>query len=175
MKKTAVFFFFILLSSVTAWAQSDLKLTSPAFQAGGDIPSAYTCDGKNISPALKWENPPRQAASQVVIVEDPDAPSGDWVHWVLFNIPPTINNLPEALPPIKTLANGEIHGQNDFKKLGYDGPCPPSGSHRYYFRLYALDNAPRLSPGTPKAELLKAIHGHIVAQGELMGRYQRKK
>ena len=110
-----------------------------------------------------------------MIVDDPDAPAGVWTHWTLFDLPPTITDLPEGLPPLERLANGEVHGLNDFKRLGYGGPCPPKGAHRYFFRIYALDTALRLEPGISAKELKKAMKGHILTQTELMGRYQRIK
>lgn len=150
-----------------------LKITSPAFEEGGMIPRAYTCDGPNISPPLKFEETPEGAKSMALICDDPDAPVGIWVHWVLFDLPPEIKGLDEHVPPEKTLKNGAIHGINDFKKLGYGGPCPPSGTHRYFFRVYALDKKLGLPSGASKKDILKAMEGHVLADGYLMGKYKR--
>ena len=153
-----------------------MALTSPAFEEGGWIPEKFTCDGKNISPALKWTSPPVGNQSLVLFAEDWDAPAGLWVHWVLFNIPPTVSNLPEGLPALQTLVNFERNGINDFKNLGYGGPCPPTGTiHHYRFKLYALDAAPRLEAGAARDELLTAMEGHVLAEAQLMGKYRRKK
>ncbi len=149
------------------------QLESPSFKEGEKIPSIHTCDGKNLSPALKWKGAPQKTRGFVLIMEDPDAPGGIWTHWVLYVLPPNLNNIPQAFPPISTLANGEMHGFNDFKDLGYGGPCPPSGTHRYFFKLFALDTFLKLSPGMTKEEVLKAIEGHILAETHLMGTYQR--
>ena len=150
-----------------------IELTSSAFEQGGTIPKKHTCDGADVSPALKWGAVPKGTRSLALILEDPDAPRGTWVHWVIFNLPPTINNVPEGMPPIAQLANGERHGKNDFGKLGYGGPCPPSGTHRYSFRIYALDTVLTLESGTAKKDVAKAMEGHLLAKGELVGRYGR--
>lgn len=151
-----------------------LKLESPAFSPGGDIPRQYTCDGPDLSPPLRWSDPPAGTQSLALICDDPDAPAGTWVHWVLYRIPPSARELPEGIPKQEELADGSRQGRNDFRKIGYGGPCPPRGpKHRYYFRLYALDIVPDLPAGATKAQLLQAMDGHILAQGELMGRYGR--
>lgn len=149
-------------------------ITSPVFKEGEMIPRKYTCDGQNISPRLKWESTPAQAKSLALVVDDPDAPMGTWVHWVIFNIPASSLEFPENVPTKDSFPDGAIQGKNDSKTIGYDGPCPPGGTHRYYFKLYALDTTLKLSPGITKPELLKAMEGHIVAQAQLMGRYSRK-
>jgi Raf kinase inhibitor-like YbhB/YbcL family protein len=151
----------------------DIKLTSSAFEEGGMIPSKYTCDGQDISPPLTWDDVPANTESIAVICDDPDAPMGTWVHWVLFNIPPDVTSLPEGVPRQKTLSNGARHGQNDFRNFGYGGPCPPGGTHRYYFKLYALDTAFNLEAGITKSRLVDAMKGHILAEGQLMGKYRR--
>ena len=151
-----------------------IELTSQAFTEGGMIPAKYTCDGPNVSPPLKWAAAPDGTKSFALICDDPDAPMGTWVHWILFNLSAGIRGLPENIPPTKTLENGARHGKNDFGKLGYGGPAPPRGTHRYYFKLYALDIALNLDSGATKKDLLKAMEGHILGQGELMGKYQRK-
>jgi Raf kinase inhibitor-like YbhB/YbcL family protein len=149
-------------------------ITSSAFNEGETIPKKYTCDGQNISPPLKWEPGSAQTKSFALIADDPDAPMGTWVHWVIFNIPPTTTELPENVPTKDSLPNGAIQGKNDSRDIGYDGPSPPSGTHRYYFKLYALDTMLKLSAGITKSELLKAMEGHIMAQAQLMGKYSRK-
>jgi len=149
-------------------------LTSTAFKEGEMIPQKYTADGQNISPPLKWESIPTQTKSFALIADDPDAPMGTWVHWVIFNIPAVTTELPENVPTKTTLPDGALQGINDSHEIGYDGPSPPSGTHRYYFKLYALDTVLKLSSGITKPELLKAMEGHIVAQAQLMGRYSRK-
>jgi Raf kinase inhibitor-like YbhB/YbcL family protein len=154
-------------------AQMTITITSIAFTDGGMIPRDYTCDGKDISPPLAWSGVPESAKSLAIICDDPDAPVGTWVHWVLFNIPPTTSELLQGIPPDKTIENGARHGMNDFRKYGYGGPCPPGGTHRYYFKIYALDAELAQEPGITKAELLKAMKGHILAEGQLMGRYKR--
>jgi len=149
-------------------------LTSSAFEPGGTIPKLYTCDGPDVSPPLRWTDPPPGTRSLALICDDPDAPVGTWVHWVLYSLPPEIRELPEGVPPQPTLPGGGKQGRNDFRKIGYGGPCPPRGpAHRYFFRLYALDADPGLEPGATKQELLKAMTNHILAQAELMGRYRR--
>lgn len=153
----------------------EIKIESSAFKYGEFIPVKYTCDGENVSPPLKWSGSPANTKSFALISDDPDAPIGDWVHWVMYNIPPNIFELAEKIPADKILKNGAIHGLNDFRKFGYGGPCPPSGVHRYFFKIYALDTMLDLPPGATKKQLLDAMKNHIIAQGELMGKYQRKR
>ena len=151
-----------------------ITLTSSAFANGQPIPQTYTCDGKNISPALQWSGVPAGAKSLALIVEDPDAPVGIFTHWVLYNLPPNLTGLNESVPRLAALADLGVQGINDFRKTAYDGPCPPAGkTHRYYFRLYALDIEPSLADGLTRQKLLDAMRGHILAQGEWMGTYQR--
>ena len=151
-----------------------IELTSTAFQQGATIPKQYTGDGANRSPALRWSEPPTGTKSMALICDDPDAPRGTWVHWVLFNLPTQTRELEESVPTTETLANGAKQGKNDFGNIGYGGPAPPKGkAHRYYFKLYALDVALDVPAGTTKAELEKAMKGHILAEGQLMGTYQR--
>ena len=150
-----------------------ITFTSTAFTEGSMIPTDYTCDGKDVSPPMAWAGVPEGTKSLAIICDDPDAPVGTWVHWVLFDIPATVNELPQGMPSDKLLENGAKSGINDFRKFGYGGPCPPGGTHRYYFKLYALDIELTQRPGLTKAELLEAMKGHILAQGELMGRYKR--
>jgi len=151
-----------------------ITLTSPSFEEGEMIPVQYTCDGKNISPALNWKNIPDSTKSLALIVEDPDAPGQTWIHWVLYNIPPSVTELPENTSADKKLKNGAVNGTSSFRKLGYGGPCPPSGTHRYFFRIYALNTMLNLDPGATKTELVDAMKGHILSEGQLMGRYERE-
>lgn len=146
-----------------------LKLSSAAFQHNGLIPSKYTCEGADINPPLMIQNVPPTAKSLALIVDDPDAPAGTWVHWVLWNISSSTKDLKENAIP-----QSAEQGMNDFRKRSYGGPCPPSGTHRYFFKLYALDTMLTLGPKTTKTSLEKAMKGHIVAQGELIGLYKRK-
>jgi Raf kinase inhibitor-like YbhB/YbcL family protein len=150
-----------------------IKVTSTAFEEGGMIPKRYTCDGTDVSPPLAWTSVPEGTKSIALICDDPDAPMGTWVHWVLFNLPADVKELAESVPSEKKLGNGAIQGTNDFRKIGYGGPCPPGGTHRYYFKLYALDTELNLQAGATKRELLKAMKGHILAEGQLMGKYRR--
>ena len=150
-----------------------IKLTSSAFKEGQPIPATYTCKGVNISPPLEWSGVPKTARTIAIIADDPDAPSGTWVHWVLYNLPADNIGLVENLPATESLKAGGFQGKNDFGKIGYGGPCPPSGTHRYFFKIYALDAELPLKAGATKAEVEKAMEGHIVAQGQLIGTYGR--
>lgn len=150
-----------------------LEIKSTAFEEGGSIPKKYTCDGPDVSPPLSWTQPPEGTKSLVLICDDPDAPMGTWVHWVLYNLSPNRLELPEGVPGKKEVLDGAKQGTNDFRKIGYGGPCPPGGIHRYYFKLYAVDFEPDLNAGATKKEVLSAIDGHILAEGQLMGRYSR--
>jgi Raf kinase inhibitor-like YbhB/YbcL family protein len=152
----------------------DIRITSTAFEEGGTIPRKYTCDGSDISPPLAWSSVPSGTKSIALICDDPDAPGKTWVHWVVFNIPADIKELPEKVPDQKILSSGAKQGMSDFQKIGYGGPCPPSGTHRYYFKIYALDIELTSEAGITKAELLKSMEGHILGQGQLMGRYKRQ-
>jgi Raf kinase inhibitor-like YbhB/YbcL family protein len=150
-----------------------ITVTSTAFTENGMIPKKYTCDDRDVSPELSWSNVPQNAKSIALICDDPDAPVGTWVHWVVFNMPATANGLPEGTTGVKGLPAGARQGINDFRKRDYGGPCPPSGIHRYFFKVYALDTMLDLKEGASKADLLNAIEGHILGQGQLMGRYSR--
>ncbi len=153
----------------------ELKLSSPAFEDGDNIPRKYTCDGDNISPPLTWSNVPQGTETLAIIFDDPDAPSKTWVHWVLYNIPGDEQKLDEQIPPSEILANGTVHGTNDFGKRAYRGPCPPMGPHRYIIKLYALDAELNLGPGATKEELLNTMKGHIIGKAQLTGIYKRPK
>lgn len=150
-------------------AASSISVTTPAFQAGGDIPAKFTCNGANVNPDLKINGAPNEAKSLVLIVDDPDAPHGLFTHWIVWNIDPKTANIGENSAPV-----GGIQGTNDFGKRNYGGPCPPSGTHRYFFKIFALDTKLDLKPSARRAELDAAIHGHTLAQGELIGRYSHK-
>jgi hypothetical protein len=145
-----------------------IQVTSSAFKEGEAIPQKFTCDGENVSPELSWTGIPQGAKSLAVIADDPDAPVGDWVHWVLLDLPTDTTGLPEGVTGLG------VAGMNDFRKLGYGGPCPPKGKpHRYYFKVYALDAALGLNTGATKAQAEAAMKGHVLAQGQIMGRYSR--
>lgn len=152
-----------------------MKLISQAFDNKGIIPSQFTCDGQDISPPLSWSPPPADTKTQALVCDDPDAPVKTWVHWVIYNLPLSICSLPEAVPVGSKIAGGGLQGINDFKQLGYGGPCPPGGTHRYFFKLYALDQMLNLKPGATKAELEGAMKGHIIDRVELMGYYSRNR
>jgi len=151
----------------------EMELTSAVFADGGTIPVDYTCDGQDISPELSWSGAPEGTQSFALILDDPDSPGGDFTHWIIFNIPADTSTLVEAIStaPLSVLVG---QGENDFGSIGYSGPCPPSGSsHRYSFTLYALDITLELEAGATRGQLLDAMEGHILAQGELVGVYQR--
>ena len=152
-----------------------LAITSPAFTDGGAIPSRYTCEGQDSSPPLSWTAPPAGTNSLALISDDPDAPGKTWVHWVLYNLPPSARTLPEAFPPDEERPDGTRQGTTDFGRVGYGGPCPPSGTHRYFFKLYALNVLLSLPPGATKPQFEAAIKGHLLAEAQLMGTYRRFK
>ncbi len=150
------------------------ELTSSAFLPGETIPTKHTCDGADVSVPLRWSDPPAGTGSFALIADDPDAPRGTWVHWVLYDLPAVSRELPEGVPAQEVLPSGARQGMNDFRKVGYGGPCPPPGpAHRYVFKLYALDRAIGLPPRATKAQLLDAMKGHILAEAQLVGRYKR--
>lgn len=153
---------------------ASMELKSQAFQPGDLIPAKYTCDGQDISPPLTWSDPPAGTKSFALISDDPDAPVGTWVHWVIWNIPASARSLEENLPKKDSLPNGAKQGTTDFRRIGYGGPCPPSGTHRYFFKLYALDTTLNLPAATTKKDLEKAMQGHILVQAELIGKYRRR-
>jgi len=150
------------------------QISSTAFSNGETIPKKFTCDGPDVSPQLSWKEAPAAARSFALIMDDPDAPAGTWVHWVLYNLPANTSQLPEGLEKQEQLATGALQGRNDFRKIGYGGPCPPPGTpHHYYFKLFALDTKLNLKAGATKADLERAMKGHILGEAELMGRYGR--
>ena len=154
-------------------APAPFGITSPAFAHEAAIPARYSCDGDNISPELVWTEPPAGTQSLALICDDPDAPGGTWVHWVAYNISADARGLPEAVADDAALSGG-THGENSWGRADYGGPCPPSGTHRYFFKLYALDTVLGLEPGVNKAQLLDAMEGHILEEVELMGTYARQ-
>jgi Raf kinase inhibitor-like YbhB/YbcL family protein len=170
----------LLILALTATAMGKegrtMMLTSTVFMPGGNIPARYTCDGQDISPPLAWAGLPDGTRSLVLIVDDPDAPDPaapkmTWVHWVVYNLPPSLTGLPEGVPA-QALPPGTLHGLNDWQRIGYGGPCPPIGRHRYFHKLYALDTLlPDLGKPT-KARLEQAMSGHILGQAELVGTYR---
>lgn len=150
-----------------------MTMTSSAFAAGAKIPAKYTCDGESLSPPLQWDASPSGTQSLALIVDDPDAPSGTFVHWVIYGLPPALRALPEGVSMDELPATGGLNGKNGAGSLGYTGPCPPGGVHHYFFRLYALDVKLDSSAGWTKDQLVQAINGHVLGQAELMGTYSR--
>jgi hypothetical protein len=176
--KTAgwIFILMVLWSHTSTASEDTMELYSSAFENEENIPQNHTCEGDDLSPELTWTDVPEEARSLALIVDDPDAPMGTWVHWVAYNIPVKLDGLPEGISDDETLDNGMVQGVNDFKNYGYGGPCPPRGhgTHRYFFKLYALDSKLRLEPGATKAELMDAMEGHIIDEAEFMGTYSRE-
>ena len=151
-----------------------LQIASSEFSAGETVPKKFTCDGPDVSPKLTWMEPPASTKSFALIMDDPDAPVGTWVHWVLYDLPAETRELAEGVAKQEQLSNGARQGRNDFGRIGYGGPCPPPGKpHRYFFKLYALDAKLSLKAGATKAEVERAMKGHILSQAELTGRYGR--
>jgi Raf kinase inhibitor-like YbhB/YbcL family protein len=160
------------------WAQkkagAKLELTTTAFTPGEIIPKPFTCDGANVSPALSWTEPPPGTQSFALIMDDPDAPFGTFVHWVVYNLPPSVRQLAERRLAGAELHDGGFQGKNDFLATGYGGPCPPPGKpHRYFFKLYALDTLLNLQAGARKKDVEQAMKGHVLAEAQLMGLYRR--
>lgn len=159
----------------TKEAAMRLIVTSPAFKDSSSIPSRHTCEGEDVSPALAWAGVPEGTKSITVICDDPDAPLKTWVHWVLYNLPPATVGLPEGVAAAETLPDGSRQGVNDFGRVGYGGPCPPRGAtHRYFFRVYALDAFLSVGSRATRKAVEKAMEGHILASGLLMGTYRRE-
>ena len=149
-------------------------LSSKSFPNEGDIPKKFTCDGADVSPELSWQDPPANSKAFALIADDPDAPAGTWTHWVLYDLPGDVKNLQEGISKQEELPNGARQGRNDFRKIGYNGPCPPPGKpHRYYFKLYALDARLNLKAGAGRGEVERAMQAHILGKAEWMGRYKR--
>jgi len=167
---------FLFLSGNNAIAKEGLtmQIKSTAFEENGLIPKKYTCDGSDVSPPLTWTKPPAGTKGIALICDDPDAPMGTWVHWVIYGLSPETTSLPEGVPTQKEVLGGIKQGINDFRKIGYGGPCPPRGpAHRYFFKVYALDIELNLPAGATKKDVEKAMKGHILAEGQLVGRYGR--
>ncbi len=173
----AIFWLMLLLAVATpagaarkgGTKMGELRVSSPAFGHGASIPALHTCDGRDTTPPLDIGGVPEKARSLVLIMDDPDAPMGTWVHWVVWNIPPRTTELRE-----NSLPEGSVEGRNSWRRTGYGGPCPPSGSHRYFFKLYALDTTLGLPTSADKGEVERAMKGHILAEGQLMGTYKRR-
>ena len=164
---------FIALSCEVSKAMA-FEIKSAAFSNGAVIPRQYTCEGRDISPELRWEGAPVGTVSFALICDDPDAPMGVWVHWVIYNIPAVAGGLPDGIAMSESLKDGIRQGYTDFKRTGYGGPCPPSGKpHRYFFRLYALDTMLAIKGKVTKESLFFAMQGHILAQADIMGTYKR--
>ena len=169
MKSLNIIFILLFYVSLSA-----MEVKTSAFKNGGFIPSKYTCDGANISIPLEIKDIPKEAKSIAIIMDDPDAPMGTFVHWVFYNIPPFLNHLPENIPNDPKLKYKIAQGRNDFGKIGYGGPCPPNEIHRYFIKVYALDKNLNLPPKLTKEQLLKAIKNHIIQKTKIIGRYKRK-
>ncbi len=175
MMKDAIAVLAALLMYDAGESAMAFELRSSAFARGQEIPVKHTCDGADLSPPLNWSDPPANTKSFALIADDPDAPAGTWMHWVLYGLGADRRELPEGVPAKDTVPGLGSQGLNDFRRVGYGGPCPPRGpAHRYFFKLYALDGELPVSPRKSKAELLKAMEGHILGHAELMGRYKRK-
>jgi len=171
-----LFYFFVITFSILPFTKAEggtMELSSPAFNDGEMIPGKYTCDGDDVSPPLKWDLIPDGSISLVLICDDPDAPVGTWVHWVYYDISANTKSLPESIIPDEHPTIGGVQGINDFRRIGYGGPCPPGGIHRYYFKLYALDTLLKLPPGATKQQVVKAMENHIIEHVQLMGKYKR--
>ena len=164
----------ISLLVLTGGVAVALEIRSPAFEHNKYIPAKYTCQGEDISPALTWNTPPKGTKSFAIINDDPDAPMGTWIHWVIYDLEPSLKGLPENVPKDEVLGNGGKQGMTDFGVVGYGGPCPPPGKpHRYFFKIYALDKKLGIPAGATKEELLQAMSGHILEENELIGLYKR--
>ena len=161
-------------STIEGGSAMSLAVTTTAFSPDGAIPKNYTCDGADASPDLSWFGAPAGVQSFALIADDPDAPVGTWTHWLVWNIPAQSTGLPKGVPKEETLGDGTRQGRNDFRRIGYGGPCPPPGKpHRYFFKVYALDAKLYLRAEANRGELERARTGHVLAQGELMGKYGR--
>lgn len=170
--------FFSLMISVASYGQGakamSLTVSSTSFQSGGEIAKKFTCDGEDVSPEITWNGAPDGVQAFALIADDPDAPVGTWTHWVLYDLPASSTRLNEGLPKSEQLPDGSKQGRNDFRKVGYNGPCPPAGKpHRYFFRVYALDRKLDVKAGAARSEVERAMSGHVQAQGEYMGTYRR--
>jgi len=175
----ATLFLITLLNANAAHAQGEkamptLTVSSTSFPAGTEIPKKFTCAGEDMSPQLSWSGAPSSVQAFALITDDPDAPAGTWTHWVLYDLPSSTTSLNEGLSKSDQLPDGSKQGRNDFRRIGYNGPCPPAGKpHRYFFKVYALDRKFDIKPGAARSEVEKAMQGHVLAQGEYMGTYRR--
>lgn len=169
---------FFLMISIATYGQGaktmSLTVSSASFSSGGEIARKFTCDGEDVSPQISWSGAPDGTQAFALIADDPDAPAGTWTHWVLYDLPATTTNLNEGLEKSEQLPDGSKQGRNDFRKIGYNGPCPPAGKpHRYFFKVYALDRKLNVKAGAARSEVEKAMQGHVEAQGEYMGTFRR--
>lgn len=170
----AVLCLFLPGSANAQAGKMSFQISSSSFESGGMIPKKFTCDAADVSPELSWNGAPQGTKSFALIADDPDAPAGTWTHWVIYDLPPNLTNLAENTPKTDELPDGAAQGRNSFKKIGYNGPCPPPGkAHRYFFRLFALDQKLEIKPGASKEEVEHAVQGHILAEAEVVGKYQR--
>jgi Raf kinase inhibitor-like YbhB/YbcL family protein len=151
-----------------------IEVTSQAFEDGEAIPARYTCDGLDVSPELSWDPVPDDTQNLALIADDPDAPGRTFVHWVIYDLPPDTRRLPEDVPKQQTPPGGAVQGVNGAGRIGYMGPCPPSGTHRYFFKVFALDTRLDIGAGATKADVVDAMQGHVLAEGQLMGTYRRR-
>ena len=162
------------LLSQSGGEKMSITISSTSFENGGSIPKKFTCDGEDASPQLSWKAFPQKTANFVLIADDPDAPVGTWTHWIVYDLPATQTELEESVSRTEKLPGGAQQGTNDFRKVGYGGPCPPPGKpHRYFFKIYALDVKLNLAPGASKEQVEQAMQGHVLAQGQLIGKYGR--
>ncbi len=170
-----VFLFVQMIHAQSGEASMKIQIRSSVFSEGEMIPAKYTCDGDNISPSLSWDTVPPGTESFALICDDPDAPAGTWVHWVVYELPALTRFLPEGISTDGDLEDGTKQGVTDFKRTGYGGPCPPGGTHRYFFKLYALDKKLNIKSGITKHQLIREMEGHILGEGAIMGKYKRMK
>jgi len=181
IKITKIFSLFLIGGMLTALPvlgqeegiMGKIEVRSSAFSEGDRVPKEFTCDGADRSPPIEWSGVPANAQSLAILVDDPDAPAGDWVHWLVYDLSPALTRLNAGIPEGGRLPGGGSQGRTDFGALGYGGPCPPRGTHRYFFKVYALDAMLHLKPGATKKELLQAMQGHILTEGRLTGTYER--
>ena len=161
-------------SAAESKVKDSMQVTSTAFSEGAPIPAKYTCEDKNVSPPLKWDGVPKGTRSLVLIADDPDAPAGTWIHWVMYDLPQDSSELAEGTPKSESLSNGAKQGMNSFRNVGYGGPCPPPGkAHRYFFKMYALDTVLNLKPGATSKDVERAMEKHVLGEGHLMGTFKR--
>ncbi len=182
MKNLSLLLWLIIIGVVTILPQNkdgnktmDIKIQSNAFKEGGMIPSKFTCDGANVSPEIKWSSKKEGIKTFVLILHDPDAPNGDYVHWVAYNIPANVHEFMEEITTTKNIPDEVLLGTNSFGRVGYNGPCPPSGTHNYIFDIYGIDIALHNEAGLERDKIMQKIKGHVIAEGKLTGKYKRNK